>query len=174
MSWLELAEKSTVPTVVSALEAFRENPAAIHMLKMVTKVALSIDSNFLNSFVNTDSLWNTIIPELVGLTLKDIEINAQKDEILLHTIDGQTFKFYHDQDCCEDVSIEDIIGDLNDLIGSPLVRAEERTECGSDDQNCGSTTFTFYEFCTIKGSVTIRWVGSSNGYYSESVEFCRV
>lgn len=84
------------------------------------------------------------------------------------------------------VNIEDVCGDLEDLLGSPLVQAEEVCYSSHDDDKSDwpegldktdpddywdeSYTWTFYKFATNKGSVTIRWFGSSNGYYSESVD----
>lgn len=71
----------------------------------------------------------------------------------------------------------DIVGDLSDLIGQPLLMAEE--VCESDINPEGvkipdfqdSFTWTFYKLATVKGYVTISWYGESNGYYNESVSF---
>lgn len=108
---------------------------------------------------------------LLGKTLTKID-NDTTDELIFHTSDGEVFKMYHEQDCCESVEIEEIIGDLNDLLNTPLTMAEETTQEGESDW--GSQTWTFYKFATIKGYVTIRWLGESNGYYSESVYFIKV
>ena len=110
---------------------------------------------------------------LEGLTIKEINgLEKGSENVEIKTEDGRIFEMKHFQDCCERVSIEDIAGDLDDLVGSPLVRAEERTskdfDTGSDRDD--SYLWTFYEFATVKGSVTIRWYGESNGYYSVSVD----
>lgn len=118
------------------------------------------------------------IEVLIGQTLRKVEIDkgGSDDEIIFETINGNKYKMCHYQDCCEQVNIEDIVGDIEDLIGTPILKAEELTNNdehpeGVDKGFGDSFTWTFYHIATIKGSVTIRWYGESNGYYSEDVAF---
>ena len=108
------------------------------------------------------------IEELVGLTMKSVKREGQ--EILLTTGSGRRFVMKHEQDCCESVEIESITGDLADLVGSPILLAEESTNHESPkDAAAESFTWTFYKLATVKGWVDIRWYGESSGYYSESI-----
>lgn len=110
------------------------------------------------------------VSDLLGKTLKSVE--EDRDCIVFKTVDGEVYHMYHAQDCCESVYVEDITGNLEDLVGSPLTIAEQADSDKDDPLNEDeSYTWTFYKFATIKGYVTIRWYGSSNGYYSESVDF---
>ena len=109
------------------------------------------------------------VDELIGLTIAHILRDDSRNEIIFVIDDGRALKMYHKQDCCERVWLEDVCGDLNDLIGSPILIADERTE--STNTKDGSITWTFYKFATKSGFVDIRWCGESNGYYSESVNF---
>lgn len=118
--------------------------------------------------------WTSIpFDTLKDKTFVSVErVNDQNgDEIRFVMEDKTTYRLYHSQDCCEDVFIEDIVGDLSDLIGTPILVAEERVGEGPKKYEWDeSFTWTFYTLRTIKGSVDIRWYGSSNGYYSESVD----
>lgn len=120
---------------------------------------------------------NVGFSDLIGKTLSKVE-NLDDEVIVFTTIEGGVYKLFHCQDCCESVTVEDIIGDLSDLIGTPILMAEEVTsDMNPPDKNPeyqDSFTWTFYKLATIKGYVTIRWYGESNGYYSESVDFCKI
>jgi len=118
---------------------------------------------------------------LLGKTICSIEHTGKDahDEALVFTLsNGEVLQMYHQSDCCESVTIEDICGDLDWLLNTPILQAEEAT---SNENPEGvimdwqdSFTWTFYKLATINGYVTIRWYGESNGYYSEEVSFVRV
>src|SRR3954469_8940572 len=119
------------------------------------------------------------IKELKGKTLTSIDGKVGYERITFHVDDGTSYSLFHQQDCCESVQVEDICGDLSDLIGSPIVQATERTSDKwpkgiPNPEYVDSFTWTFYRLATVKGVVVIRWYGSSNGYYSESVSFAKV
>lgn len=119
---------------------------------------------------------NLPISELLGKTV--VEINKTDDEITFTLDSGDQYKMYHSQNCCEGVGIEDVIGDISDLLNSPITMAEEATSDknpeGITKEYQDSFTWTFYKLATVKGYVTIRWYGESNGYYSESVDFVKL
>jgi|SRR5215469_4189302 len=114
------------------------------------------------------------IQDMIGRIFVSVE-NKDNTELIFTDKDGNIFTFYHDQDCCEDVYIADITGELGDLVGTVLTFADISTSNEAQphqetDEWTESFTWTFYKFATIKGWVDVRWFGTSNGYYSEGVD----
>lgn len=113
---------------------------------------------------------------IIGKTPVQIEVGKwsdgydESDQILMRFSDGSECRWYHQQDCCESVNIDDINGDFTDLIGNPLLVAEERTQ-EREVEEYDHETWTFYTFRGVGGSVDVKWYGTSNGYYSEGVNF---
>jgi hypothetical protein len=119
------------------------------------------------------------LSDLLGKVLT--KVSATNDEVTFTVSDGDVYKLVHIQDCCESVYIESIVGDLEDLVGEPILRAEEEQDlfdiirnADKEEPTDESYTWTFYKLATRKGYVDIRWYGSSNGYYSEGVDFIKV
>lgn len=114
----------------------------------------------------------TQISELLGFTLSAVErdeVYSQErfmahESIVFTRTDGVQVGMYHVQDCCEQVWVEEIHGDLQALVGYPLTTAEVYTRDGDKDDQM----FTFYRIGNERHMVTIRWCGESE-YYSIAV-----
>jgi hypothetical protein len=124
--------------------------------KLITRKA----TNKMENLISTKLINNakSIKDLMVGLTFASVE--KVDDGIEFTTTEVWVLLLRHEQVCCESVWLEDITGDLSDLVGVPMVVAEERSE---DD-------WTFYTFRTIKGTVDARWCGTSNGCYSVNAD----
>lgn len=119
------------------------------------------------------------ISEFIGghiVSAQGLESGSDRVEFVF--ADGRRFVMIHVSDCCESVSVEDVIGDVADLQDATVIDAREETSDtdpedrapDKDDRCRDSFTWTFYIIQTNKGAVTIRWLGESNGYYGESVD----
>ena len=117
--------------------------------------------------------------ELKGKIIKEIKINNSNDEMKFITNNEDIYILNHIQICCEEVMIEDICGDLSDLVGNQILLAEKVSNSNRDDEKVINyeedyTEWTFYKLSTNKGSVTIRWVGRTISFYALDVDFLKV
>lgn len=129
--------------------------------------------------------------DLKGETITGIEGGKVNDDEVIFTLaTGERYGLYHEQDCCEHVQIVDVAGDWEKVIGEAVLLAEEvALERDSDppdyvpefttsydgsvvpDRYRESFSWTFYKLRTMHGYVVLRWLGESNGYYGEGVDF---
>ena len=112
---------------------------------------------------------------LVGLEISEvIGLEEDSEVVKIVTADGSVGIFYHEQDCCETVNLNDFEFSGSSFEGAVILSAEEvEGECENllPEGYYDSFTWTFYKICTTKGELWMRWFGESNGYYSESVDF---
>lgn len=103
--------------------------------------------------------------ELINKTFLSVERNG--DSISFISDKGEMYCLAADDGPPNDVNVfmESITGDLNDLVGKKLLKAEESSN--TDSNLNPQYTWTFYKFATTKGYVDIRFCGESNGYYCE-------
>ena len=107
------------------------------------------------------------ISDLKGMTITAVVYNQDEESLLIH-LNTHVLEMLHYQDCCETVYLADVVGNFEDLIGYPLLEVSESiVNTESEDM---SSTASYYNFKTLKSSVQLRWVGESNGYYSETID----
>lgn len=113
--------------------------------------------------------------QIIGIT----GLKKGSEEVRIFTECGNEYMFFHISDCCEEVSLCDFDGEPSDLVGAVILSAEVVSNSGDDYENAEekpnewseSWTWTFYKIETNKGGLWMRWLGESNGYYSEEVDF---
>ena len=109
---------------------------------------------------------------LDGKVIKEIKgLEKDSEEVRIFTEDGGEYLFYHKQDCCECVCLNDFEGEAEDIEGALIVSAEEVVGEAEDPECADCFTWTFYKIETNKGGLWMRWLGESNGCYSEDVDF---
>ena len=113
---------------------------------------------------------------IVGEVLTHIDLDPERDAIRLTTESGRTFLIHHDQDCCESVHIEDTEGNWRELLGKQVIEVtHEETESGDPPpEDAESWTRTALAFKVDDATVISRWIGESNGHYSESVTIAEI
>ena len=112
--------------------------------------------------------------EFSGKTIQEIRgCKKHSDEVTIKFTDGSCLKFYHQQDCCESVLLEDFDATPEDLVNAKIISIEERVsrnETKPLNDWDESYTWTFYIIKTSKFTMSMRWYGESNGWYSETVD----
>ena len=112
------------------------------------------------------------IADLIGKTFERVVRDDDGGRLAFVLPDGSAYVMFHYQDCCEHVYLEDVVGNLDDLAGAEILRASEDTNSDEPAKEHYDDCFqwTFYNITSTKGTVTLRWYGESNGYYSVSVD----
>lgn len=127
------------------------------------QVLVTAAQSFLDHYYAPQERWLSTHTPVLG----SVCIFAQRRDsvVVLAFSCGVILQILHKEECCEEVWLEDITGDLNDLVGHPIQTLDVRSQ---EDPSLGeSGSWTFITLRSNGGSVDMRWCGTSNGYYSE-------
>jgi hypothetical protein len=97
-------------------------------------------------------------------------VNATCDgrDVDLSFEDGSSMRFYSVQDCCNEMYIEDGADDVPSLVGEVVTICEAVQGAAPEgvEVRCAQE---YEEWTFLKiNHVTLRWFGTSNGYYAMS------
>ena len=130
---------------------------------------ISINPEYFDLIPYDTTEYTSAIPleQLQGMAITAVVYDEQNESLLIH-LNTHVLEMIHHQDCCETVYLADVVGAFEDLIGYPLLEVSESIV--DIESEYESATASYYNFKTVKASVQLRWVGESNGYYSETID----
>jgi hypothetical protein len=114
---------------------------------------------------------------LIGKTIKEVQVADDQGAIRFVLDDGNEIVARADGDCCSHSWIEDVINH-EAIIGSPVLLAQDIDM--PESYNPGATkhghyeeemAFYGFEIKTAKGTCTIEYRNSSNGYYGGDLKW---
>jgi len=112
--------------------------------------------------------FNTLTDKII---IKVDGLVVESTCITLTMKNGVTYRIIHHSECCELVYLQDICGDINDILHHRIVSAVEASSEAIPDGDDDSSSWTFYRIATNFGTtLVLRWYGSSNGCYSETAD----
>jgi len=99
------------------------------------------------------------------IKFSDLDYSGRPTLVEFETDRGFLYQMFHDQECCEEVYLEDINGDVEDILYTPILQAEESSGGESVEDSYGNIgEWTFYRLATVKGYLVLRWFGFSETY----------
>ena len=132
------------------------------------------DSHFKNFIIEEEFFEKLKGKKIVNIYIENFK--EKIDKIIFEIEDDLWIRIFHEQDCCEFVRLYDINGGkLEDLIGGTIGRfdwsssIEKEPNINDENTQDESFTWTFYRIATEKVFLTLRWLGESNGCYSEEM-----
>lgn len=115
-----------------------------------------------------------VFEEIIGKEISGYTVPKYRDgdiQCLVINFSDGTNLFLTPEPCCW---VEDLEGfeDLKVLVGSVVIKAEERTNSFDEDERPDGNHehWTYYCFATVKGYADISFRIMDNGYYTSSVE----
>jgi len=104
------------------------------------------------------------------------DISSDYESVTFKTVD-KTYRLEHYQDCCESVRLENVIGDIKNILNVPITLAEEDNPGDPDwysESYNDSHTWSVFILEAGGKRVEFWFLGESNGYYGESVDFVEI
>lgn len=115
--------------------------------------------------------------DLKGQLITRVVASVTDDEVTVYTT-TINLRAYHESECRESMRLIRTEGNLDDLVGATIRNAED--DSGAQDPEWyketydDSHTWTKLTLNTTKGDVHFWFLGESNGYYGETLDFQRL